>query len=504
MKKILIAAAVTAVSLSAMARTFELAAWKGETVSAVVPDFVEFGELPEGIDIKFGILRPVKYAPVPRSIQRLECMDRVEWEQKPSWFSKCFGWMGFSSDVNVKEGTQRVVEVKVPADAKPGIYKCGAMDVRVVDRVLPPAKDWKFFLDLWQHPWAVSRYFDVKPFSSAHYAAMRPVYETLASAGQKTLTVTLLPEAWDHQCRDAYGTMIGRVKKADGTWEFDYSIFDEYVEFGRSCGLGPDIACYTMCPWGYVVRWNDESGKQHSVVAKPGTPEFKDYWGAFLVDFAKHLKEKGWFKDAFIAMDERSIADVKEIGSFIRGLVPDMKVAMAGNHLPSEYGTVIDNFCMILGKKIDAAYLKEAAERRAKGMTTTYYVCCGPRYPNTFMSSGPGEAFWLGAYPAMCGLDGFLRWAWNSWPQDPVQDATYWGWLAGDTYLVYPDGSPSLRFLELRNGIIASEKVRLLKEKGLFKAEIDKLASRFDPVEAAAGKSNYVKLRTDTLKIVNK
>ena len=38
----------------------------------------------------------------------------------------------------------------------------------------------------------------------------------------------------------------------------------------------------------------------------------------------------------------------------------------------------------------------------------------------------------------------------------------------------------------------------------LTQAEIDKLASRFDPVEAAAGKSNYVKLRTDTLKIVNK
>jgi hypothetical protein len=104
----------------------------------------------------------------------------------------------------------------------------------------------------------------------------------------------------------------------------------------------------------------------------------------------------------------------------------------------------------------------------------------------------------------MCGLDGFLRWAWNSWPQDPVQDATYWAWLAGDTYLVYPDGSPSLRFLELRNGIIAAEKVRLLKEKGLYKAEFEKLASRFDPVEASQGKSDYVKLRTDTLKIVNK
>ena len=39
---------------------------------------------------------------------------------------------------------------------------------------------------------------------------------------------------------------------------------------------------------------------------------------------------------------------------------------------------------------------------------------------------------------------------------------------------------------------------------GLYKAEIEKLASRFDPVEASQGKSNYEKLRTDTLKIVNK
>jgi hypothetical protein len=258
-----------------------------------------------------------------------------------------------------------------------------------------------------------------------------------------------------------------------------------------------------MCPWGYVVRWHDEEGREHEAVAKPGTRAFEDYWRAFIVDFARHLKEKGWFADTYIAMDERSIEDVRAIGGFIRKLEPDFKVAMAGYSLPSKYGTTIDNFCMVLGGGINADYLREAAERRAKGMRTTYYVCCSPLYPNTFMSSGPGEAFWLGAYPAMCGLDGFLRWAWNSWPQDPVVDASYWNWRAGDTFLVYPDGSPSWRFIELRNGIIASEKVRLLKEKGLFAKEIAALAGKFKPVEAASGKSDYVKLRKETLKLVN-
>ena len=484
LKTLVVAAVAVAGAFALQARTFEVTAWRGETVAARVPDFAELGKAPDGIKVRFGVLESVKYAPTVESLQRLEVYDRVEW--------------------NSDDDGPRVVEVSVPADAKPGVYSCGMMNIRVVDRVLPPAKEWKYFLDLWQHPWAVSRYHDVKPFSKKHYAKMRPVYELLASAGQKTITTTILPEAWDHQCYDAYGTMIGRVKREDGTWQFDYSVFDEYVEFCRGCGLGPAICCYTLCPWGYVVRWQNAKGETESCVAKPGTKEFEDYWGVFLQAFATHLKQKGWFEQTYISMDERSIEDVKLIGEFVQKHAPGLRISMAGNQLPSQYGVTIDDFCMILSDKINADYLKEAAERRAKGMVTTYYVCCGPLYPNTFMSSGPGEAFWLGAYPAMIGLDGFLRWAWNSWPKDPKEDATYWAWTAGDTFLCYPDGEPSWRFMELRNGIAAAEKVRLLKEQGLFKEELAKVAALYKQDEATANKSNFVKIRQATLDVVNK
>lgn len=484
LKTLVVAAVAVAGAFALQARTFEVTAWRGETVAARVPDFAELGKAPDGIKVRFGVLKSVKYAPTVESLQRLEVYDRVKW--------------------NSDDDGPRVVEVSVPADAKPGVYSCGMMNIRVVDRVLPPAKEWKYFLDLWQHPWAVSRYHDVKPFSKKHYAKMRPVYELLASAGQKTITTTILPEAWDHQCYDAYGTMIGRVKREDGTWQFDYSVFDEYVEFCRGCGLGPAICCYTLCPWGYVVRWQNAKGETESCVAKPGTKEFEDYWGVFLQAFATHLKQKGWFEQTYISMDERSIEDVKLIGEFVQKHAPGLRISMAGNQLPSQYGVTIDDFCMILSDKINADYLKEAAERRAKGMVTTYYVCCWPLYPNTFMSSGPGEAFWLGAYPAMIGLDGFLRWAWNSWPKDPKKDATYWAWTAGDTFLCYPDGEPSWRFMELRNGIAAAEKVRLLKEQGLFKEELAKVAALYKQDEATANKSNFVKIRQATLDVVNK
>ena len=92
----------------------------------------------------------------------------------------------------------------------------------MVDRVLPPPSEWKYYLDIWQHPWAVARWEACEPFSKKHYAAMRPLWEHLASAGQKVVTTTVTKLPWNHQCYDGYGTMIRHIKLNDGSWKFDY------------------------------------------------------------------------------------------------------------------------------------------------------------------------------------------------------------------------------------------------------------------------------------------
>ena len=399
----------------------------------------------------------------------------------------------------VSGGMPAFCKVSVRADAKPGRYRFGPLVVRVIDRELPPPGEWRYFLDLWQHPWAVARYFNLVPFSKEHYAAMEPVYRTLAECGVKSLTVTLLDLPWNHQCYDAYHSMIGRTRRTDGTWVFDYTVFDEYVKFGRRCGLGPDIACYTMCPWGYTVRWRDESGATVRAEAKPGTAAFEDYWGGFLEDFALHLKEKGWFDDAYVAMDERSPEDVRQIAEFVRRKAPGMKIAMAGNKKPSEFsGIRIDNYSQYLGHVTDE-FLAEIPERRATGCRTTFYVCCDPTRPNTFMESDNGEAFWVGAYPAFSGLDGFLRWAATSWPRDPYADASFGNWRAGDTFLVYPKGEMSARLLALRAGIVAAEKIRILGDE----AHLSGLRDFYDYGKAMSGAVDFDVCRKQTENEVN-
>ena len=464
MNKSIVAVSVAALSFAVSARTFEVAAWRGETVAARVPDFAELSPAPAGIDVRYGVLKSVKYAPEVESLQRLEVYDRVKW----------------GSD---DEGP-RVVEVHVPTDAKPGVYECGMMRVRVVDRVLPPPKEWKYYLDLWQHPWATARIAGAKPFSKKHYEAMRPVYELLATAGQKTITVPIVDQPWDHQCADAYHSMIE---------DPDYRLFDEYVEFCLGCGLGPDISCYSLCPWtlGKTIDADDLERR----------------WGGKFDRFVAHVKAKGWFSHTLMAMDERSPEDVAKVAAFVQRHAPGMRISMAGNRKPSDFkGIRIDVYSQVLRDgHVTPEFLAEAAERAKNGFVTTHYVCCSPRKPNTFMESGPGEAFWCGAAPAFLGLDGFLRWAWNSWPQNPDEDATYGNWRAGDTFLCYPKGVPSWRFLELRNGIIAAEKVRLLKSSGAFDAAaFANIAARYDVKAANEGKCNFVGLRKATLEFVNK
>ena len=465
MKKVLLGL-VAVLACVAGARTFEVTAWRGETVAVRLPDFCELGEIPDGLSVRLGALKTVMYAPPGKTagLERVFVYDRVSW--RPG------------------EDGPRVAEVSVSPNAKPGVYDCGRMRVTVIDRVLPSPKEWKFYLDLWQHPWAVARVAKAKPFSKEHYAAMKPVWELLATAGAKTITVPLLDQPWDHQCFDAYHSLVD---------DPDFKLFDEYVQFCLDCGLGPDISCYSLCPWTLGLTIDEN--------------ELEKRWGAFLEKFAAHVKAKGWFEHTLMSMDERSPEDVEKVVRFVRRHAPGMRISMAGNlKLDLLKKEQIESYSQVLrADAVTPEFLAEAKARTAKGFQTTYYVCVIPGYPNTFMWSKPDEAYWLGASPSFLGLDGFLRWAWNSWPQNPKLDASFEDWAPGDTFLCYPDGEPSWRFLELRNGIVAAEKARILKEQGVLSTnDFAKVAALYDVKRAVENKCNFAEIRQKTQELVNR
>lgn len=378
--------------------------------------------------------------------------------------------------------------VSVPSDARPGKYsgkltvtssnaKARSLNVEltVANHVLPPARDWAFHLDLWQNPYSVARYENVPLWSEAHFEAMRPVMRMLAEAGQKSVTATIMSRPWNGQTEDAFGSMVTKIRRIDGTWLYDYTIFDRWVEFMFSLGIDRQINCYSMIPWALQFDYIDQATSSPATFqAAPGSEEYNEYWGAFIADFARHLKAKGWFEKTMIAMDERPLESMQAVLGLIRKIEPAFKISLAGNYHEPVIYDIVDFSETFSGKQEFPESAK--AKRKELGLTTTFYTCCAEAHPNMFVISNPDEAAWLGWFAQADGYDGYLRWAYNSWTLDPLTDARFRTWPAGDCFVVYPGGRGSVRFSKLTEGIQNFEKVRILRAQWQKEGNEAKLA----------------------------
>ncbi|MFS8616075.1 MAG: DUF6067 family protein [Solitalea sp.] len=378
------------------------------------------------------------------------------------------------------------VQIQVPEDAEPGAYRGtititnrGKVEVSpltiyltVQDHVLPPPSQWDFHLDLWQNPFAESRVHQVTNWSTAHFEAMEPSMRLLAGAGQKIITASIIHDPWNSQTYDIYETMVRWIKKKDGSWEYDYTVFDKWVEYMSDLGIDQQINCYSMVPWNLKFYYFDEHlGRDTLVVAQPGTAEYEAHWRPMLESFAAHLKEKGWFEKTTIAMDERPLEAMQAVIALVKSVDKDFRIALAGNY-HSEIVADVYDYCIGSGQRIGSDTLRM---RKDEGKKTTYYTCCVEAYPNTFTFSPPAESTWLAWHAAARDYDGYLRWAYNCWVEDPMRDTRFRSWPGGDTYLVYPGARSSIRFERMIDGIEDYVKINRLRRDFQERGDAEKL-----------------------------
>ncbi len=388
------------------------------------------------------------------------------------------------------------VNVWVPQDAAIGKYKGTLtvtaegvspmnlqMEIDVVNHTLPRPKDWKFHLDLWQNPYSVARMYNVSLWSKEHFDIMRPLFKQLANAGQKVITATIMYKPWNGQSEDIFDSMVMKKKNLDGSWQYDYAVFDKWVEFMMSVGIDHQINCFTLIPWALKFDYYDVATNRIQFVdAKPGDAAYEDYWFTFLKDFARHLRQKGWFHKTTISMDERGPDVMKHAFDLIFKADPEYKVSGQG-HYYAEVEPMMYEMCLAYGERFPEDVL---AARRKADKVSTVYTCCSEPFPNVFTFSPPAEAAWMIWHAKAGDYDGYLRWAFNNWTADPLRDSRFRTWAAGDTYIVYPDRS-SIRFERLIEGVQDAEKIRILGEefaKKGQKAKLDKLnkaVGRFVP-----------------------
>ena len=385
---------------------------------------------------------------------RLETFDRFELPGKtvrPVWLS-----------------------LDIPSTITAGLYK-GEIEIRsekqnfklqlsinVQSQSLPKPHDWSFRLDLWQNPWVIAEYYKVKPWSEEHVQLLKKHLKLYADAGGKFITTYAVHSPWADNSYMIEGNMIEWIKKKNGGWQFDYKIFDQYVQLAIDAGIDKAITIYTPIPWGDRFRYIEQETGNYITEQWQATSEiFKTNWNIFLTDLKKHLESKGWMNKTFIGINENAMEQTLSAIKVVKDHSKQWKVTYAGDW-HEELTGLLDDYSCVFNKEPS---IKDVSDRFAKKQTSTFYICCTPSFPNTFVFSPPVEGRWLGWYTMSHGYDGMLRWAYDAWPADPVRDARHLLWPAGDSYMIYPGAESSIRFEKMREGIVDYEKIKILKIK---------------------------------------
>ena len=380
--------------------------------------------------------------------------------------------------------------ISVPKDASPGDYH-GALRVRagseskrfeislhVLDFTLPDITKGNFYLNIWQDPAAVARMAKVPLWSPEHWKLLEAYTRNLAEHGQKSITTSILYDPWRSQTGFVYPSMVewrfpGTYQTGQASkFQFDFSVFDRYVEMMMKAGIDKSIHCFSMvdgpgrtslCNIGYI---DTTTGKLKVCPTNVGDAAYRDVWGAFLPAFVRHLKERGWLDRTYIGFDEKPQPIVQGILSVLKADAPELKVALAGGSSSQQSGTVGD-LTIYYSDLARPAIVRRLLEERQNVGPTTFYTACGPAMPNTFIYSPQWESRLLPWIAFRAGLAGYLRWAYQSWPDDPWKQPAS-RWHSGDSFFVYPgeDGPiDSTRWEMLRQGIEDYEALEMLKQR---------------------------------------
>ena len=450
------------------------------------------------------------------------------------------------------------VAVEIPRGAKPGVYR-GKVSVKldnqslefpfaikVLPLTIPEVKDWTLDINFWMHPQATAHYYagckchgqdpsawvhkecaDLM-WSDQHLAWYRPTLELLRDAGQKSITTNLVKDPWrsayqlkseQAQTNYSYDEMVHWRRKADGTFTFDFRDFEKFVKFCMDVGIDQQIECFSMLPWiaskSSAVTCIDETSGKEVIHYFKDWDEYHRVWSTFMAEFVPMLVKNGWFERTIIGADERGLANMGHVQKVLekfkhRG--KPLKISSAANQTHS-FDDQIHSISMQGGRSglannhwSESQYADWADTRRSKGLVSTWYTCTGT-YPGNFGNSRPAESSFIGWYSARIKADGYLRWAVDSWNDNPTETTDHKVYETGDTFQIYPGDRDakvpftrsSVRFELFRKGVVDYEKIQVLKAKFPGSStEIDEILAKVvrpTPPPAIPGNSslNYTK-----------
>ncbi|MBQ8696089.1 MAG: hypothetical protein IJ519_00045, partial [Clostridia bacterium] len=317
------------------------------------------------------------------------------------------------------------VSIKVPEDTRAGIYTATLSAVSG-DKVLAEfdytltvydlfQPELESDVDLWMWPYnsvryysglTTEEYFETETYGDnvdweklwntrldeKYFPALESELELYAKAGGDAVFAQINEK--NRTNGDPYPSLIKWTRKKDGTFEFDYTDFDKWVELNFKHGIDKQIKCYDIGQWKYhIVYYNEAKDKVEAREYYTSDKFWREQNGAFLEDFIKHLDEKGWFDITYIALDEKDYSITKNVIDLVKqyknkdGKTLKIATAVAAWGCEELFDDIQD--LSIAYGMMSTKMERIIEERNAKGYITTIYTC-GPQ--GSSMMNDPGQS----------------------------------------------------------------------------------------------------------------
>jgi hypothetical protein len=202
------------------------------------------------------------------------------------------------------------VTVGIPSNAVPGSYTATLtieaeneqpfiipVELAVYDWLLPDPHDYTVKNMVWFCPERTAIYYDLPMWGDKHLEYCAKSLELALPLGSRNVEANLVLR---YLSRDNSEVMVKWIKQADGTYKYDFTAFDKYVEtVAKSIGK-PFVFRLNM--------WSSQENPHHSVVVvdpatgatteleqpPQGSPESYAFWKPVLDEVRVRMDKRGW------------------------------------------------------------------------------------------------------------------------------------------------------------------------------------------------------------------
>lgn len=206
------------------------------------------------------------------------------------------------------------ITVQIPKAAAAGHYKAtltlAAGGTRpteipvlldVANWVVPDPRNYRTFVGMYESPNTLADYYNVPEWSEKHWALVDRSFSLLESMGSRVVNIPVVD-------RTQFGNdegMVYWVKKSDGTYDYDFTVFDRFLKLVKKhLGVPTFVALHIWHVGGWEMRGAaqentvtviDAQSKARSHVQVPvfGTEASKAFWKPVVEGLREHLAKEG-------------------------------------------------------------------------------------------------------------------------------------------------------------------------------------------------------------------